>query len=140
MKIKWKDIMFKKRYNCLLAYKQSKLCNLLFAREFNLRLSDRGVRAYVVDPGLVNTNIGNKQTSGLVNYFWALRKKFGVDPALAAETYSFLANQYPASGDLYYYRCQERRYSKQVDCQNAQRLFALSERLCGIRYEEGLKI
>jgi len=45
MIIKWKDIMFKKHYSCLFAYKQSKLCNLLFAAEFNRRYSGKGIRA-----------------------------------------------------------------------------------------------
>lgn len=140
MKIRWKDIMFKKRYSCLYAYKQSKLCNLLFAKEFNARFADTRVKAYVVDPGLVNTDIGNKHTSGLVNCFWTVRKRFGVHPDLAAETYSFLVNQEPEPGGVYYYRCQERSYSKQADKLNdARRLFELSERLCGIRFEEGLR-
>jgi hypothetical protein len=31
MKVHWKDIMYKHGYNPLLAYKQAKLCNMLFA-------------------------------------------------------------------------------------------------------------
>ena len=36
----WKDVMYKKRYNCLMAYKQSKLCNMLFARELGRRFAE----------------------------------------------------------------------------------------------------
>jgi NAD(P)-dependent dehydrogenase (short-subunit alcohol dehydrogenase family) len=55
MKIRWNDIMFQRRYSCLFAYKQSKLCNMLFAAEFNRRFAGHGLRAYVADPGLVDT-------------------------------------------------------------------------------------
>jgi hypothetical protein len=39
--IRWNDVMFQRRYSCLLAYKQSKLCNMLFAAEFNRRFSNQ---------------------------------------------------------------------------------------------------
>ena len=45
--------MLRKRYNPLTAYKQSKLCNILFAKGLDDRLEDTGVKSYVVDPGLV---------------------------------------------------------------------------------------
>ena len=134
-KVHWEDIMYQSRYSCLMAYKQSKLCNMLFAREFNRRFS--GVKAYVVDPGLVNTDIGSKQTNGLVSWFWSIRKKHGVSPELAAQTYVYLCNQMPKPQGLYYYRCQERAYSKRADDpEDAKRLFELSERLCGIHFAE----
>ncbi|MGI5850173.1 MAG: SDR family NAD(P)-dependent oxidoreductase [Christensenellales bacterium] len=136
-RINWNDIMYQKRYSCLMAYKQSKLCNLMFAGEFNRRFESKDVRAFVVDPGLVNTNIGNKQTTGIVNRFWSLRKKYGVSPDIAAQSYVFLCNQMPMPQGLYYYRCALRRYSKRVDnLRDAQRLFELSEQLCGVAFNK----
>lgn len=138
-RIRWRDIMFKKRYSCLYAYKQSKLCNVLFAQEINRRFSPLGIRAYVVDPGLVNTEIGNKHTGGLVSLFWRLRKKYGVSPHVPARTYAFLANQEPAPEGLYYYQCRQRRYSKWANSvEDARRLFELSESLCGIHYKDSV--
>lgn len=134
-KMNWKDIMYKKRYSCLMAYKQSKLCNMLYAREFNRRFRDAGLSAYVVDPGLVNTDIGSKQTSGMISWFWSLRKKGGVAPAVAAQTYEYLCKKTPTPDGLYYYQCRERKYSRHVDDDaQAKRLFELSEKLCGISY------
>ena len=52
-KVRWDDVMLSRRYRPLLAYKQSKLCNLLFALECNHRFAGRGVRCYGIDPGLV---------------------------------------------------------------------------------------
>lgn len=134
-RIRWNDVMLKSRYNPLIAYQQSKLCNLLFARGLNDRLSPQ-VHAYVVDPGLVKTDIGNKQTGGLVNFVWSLRKRQGVSPAVPAQTYCYLCGQEEAPGELYYYQSRSRQFDQQVTCQNADRLFALSEQLCGIAYQK----
>ena len=136
IKMHWDDLMLKDGYNPLTAYKQSKLCNVLFALALNDRYSRNGIRAYAVDPGLVNTNIGNKQTGGLVNFIWTLRKKHGVKPEIPAETYVYLCQQASTPKGLYYYLCRERAFSKEVTQENASRLFYLSERLCGIKYSD----
>jgi NAD(P)-dependent dehydrogenase (short-subunit alcohol dehydrogenase family) len=132
----WNDVMLKNGYNPLTAYKQSKLCNILFAKGLNDRYSRYGVHAYTVDPGLVNTDIGNKQTGGLVNFIWSWRKRHGVNPEKPAETYVYLCESEPAPKGLYYYLCREQANSRQVTTENAERLFLLSEKLCGIEFEE----
>lgn len=134
IKVNWDNIMLFRRYNPLTAYKQSKLCNILFAKGLNDRYAAAGIRAYVVDPGLVNTDIGNKETGGLVNFIWSLRKRYGVLPEVPARTFVFLSQQRIPPEGLYYYLCKEKNYSKQVTSENANRLFELSERLCDIRY------
>ncbi len=134
IKVNWNDVMLRRRYNPLRAYKQSKLCNILFAKGLNDRYAPAGIRAYVVDPGLVNTDIGNKETGSLVNLVWTLRKRHGVPPSVPAKTYAFLCEQENAPDGLYYYMCNEKNYSKEVTSENADRLFELSERLCDIHY------
>jgi len=136
IKVRWDDVMLSRGYNPLTAYKQSKLCNMLFAKGLNDRYANKGIRAYVVDPGLVKTDIGNKDTGSLVSFIWSLRKKHGVSPAVPAKTYAYLCGQEVAPEGLYYYLCKEKKYSKQVTKENADRLFELSERLCDIRYGE----
>ncbi len=128
MKIHWDDIMFSKRYNPLLAYKQSKLCNVLFAYSLKSYLP-----AYAVDPGLVKTEIGHKETSGLVNLFWSFRMRGGVAPSIPAKTYWYLLTQENPEEGLYYYLCEEKKHSIEVNRENADRLFALSQKLCGIK-------
>ena len=137
IKIRWDDVMLRRGYNPLTAYKQSKLCNILFAKGLNDR--NLGINAYTVDPGLVKTDIGNKQTGGLVNLVWALRKRSGVSPEIPAKTYLYLCEQDPAPTGLYFHhnpsKCPpicELPYSKQVTSENASRLFALSEQLCAV--------
>ena len=132
IKIHWDDVMLRKRYNPLTAYKQSKLCNILFAKGLNDRLINTGVRAYVVDPGLVQTDIGNKHTGGLVSLVWSIRKNSGISPEIPAKTYEFLLDKQPAPVGLYYCRCEEQEFSGQVTTTNADRLFTLSQKLCGI--------
>lgn len=137
MTMRWHDIMYQKRYSCLMAYKQSKLAQMLFAAELNRRFSGNGVRAYVVDPGLVCTDIGTKETTGIVSRFWEMRKSKGVSPSVPAETYAYLCDA-PDPDGFYYYLCQPSKYSRHADdVASARRLFALSEQLCGITYEEG---
>ncbi len=142
MKIRWNDIMFQRRYNCLLAYKQSKLCNMLFAAEFNRRFSKRlGIKAFVVDPGLVDTAIGCKRTGRLTSRFWSLRRRGGVSPEEAAKTYLWLCGQKEHPEGLYFGDCTARRGSRRSESEaDARRLFALSETLCGIAFEEGAPV
>jgi NAD(P)-dependent dehydrogenase (short-subunit alcohol dehydrogenase family) len=136
MTMHWRDIMYQKRYSCLMAYKQSKLAQMLFAAELNRRFASRGLNAYVVDPGLVCTDIGTKDTTGIVSRFWALRRKKGELPSVPAETYAYLCDA-PHPDGFYYYLCRPRKYSRHADdVSAAQRLFALSEQLCGIKFEE----
>ena len=105
IQVHWDDVMLRRGYHPLTAYKQSKLCNLLFAKALNDRYPEYGIRAYVVDPGLVNTNIGNKKTGTLVNRFWSLHKRRGDPPAVPARTYAFLCEWERQPEGLYYYHC-----------------------------------
>ena len=136
MKMRWNDLMFRRGYHPLLAYKQSKLCNVLFAKGLNDRFAWQGLRAYAVDPGLVCTEIGCKNTGGLVDFVWKRRSKHGVSPEVPAKTYAYLLQTEPAPEGLYYYLSNEAPYSREVNWENAARLFRLSEQLCGIQYDE----
>ncbi|HIF92751.1 MAG TPA: SDR family NAD(P)-dependent oxidoreductase [Myxococcales bacterium] len=51
-----------REYNPWVAYGQSKTANALFALEYNRRLSDRGVSAYSVHPGVIMTELGRHMT------------------------------------------------------------------------------
>jgi NAD(P)-dependent dehydrogenase (short-subunit alcohol dehydrogenase family) len=131
MRVHWDDVMFSRRYHPLLAYKQSKLCNLLLALEINRRYADHGIHAYAVDPGLVRTDIGNKQVGGLTDRVWSIRKKHGVEASVPAKTFAWLCEQEAAPAGLYYYQSRPKKHSRQVNEDNASRLWELSERLCG---------
>ena len=138
-KINWKDPMNRKRYNCLKAYKQSKLANVLFSYELNRRFSEQfNIHAYAVDPGLVNTGIGEKRTGGFVKWFWGIRRKRGISPEKAAETIIYLASEdlrdnADKKNWIYWKECRPKEpggYSK--DETAALRLWELSKGLCGM--------
>lgn len=135
IKVQWNDVMMQRRYHPLRAYKQSKLCNVLFAKGLNDLYANQGLHAYAVDPGLVKTDIGFK-TPGIANFAWKFRKPFGVPPSVPAKTYQFLCEQAEAPKGLYYYLCKEKSHSKQVTSENAAMLFELSEKLCDVHYEK----
>lgn len=139
-RIHWKDVMLRKHYNCLLAYKQTKLANVLFITELNRRLKSVGstIKAFAVDPGLVNTNIGLKGTGGIVKKVWEIRSKSGTPVEQPARCITWLATQPDArkTDKIYWKDCaplEPSRYSQRSDV--AERFWDLSERMCGIRYE-----
>lgn len=135
MKIHWKDVMFKKNYFIFTAYRQSKLANLMTAKAFNVKMSKLNIKSYVVDPGLVKTDIASKHTSWLVRMVWNSRRKKGTDPLVPAKTYIHLMKNRPLEG-LYYKDSHSHPYSPEVDKQNEyERLFDLSEKLCHIHFE-----
>ncbi len=132
----WPDVMYRRHYSCLMAYKQSKLANVLFTAELNRRLGPTShVRAYAADPGLVNTEIGLKGTGGLEQWVWERRRAGGVSPDQGAATIIFLATD-SSIGDaphIYWRDCRPVRPSRQaLSPAEAARLWALSERLCGL--------
>jgi retinol dehydrogenase-12 len=135
-RIHWQDVMFRQGYNTLRAYKQSKLANVLFTFELNRRLGESSpVRAYAADPGLVNTEIGLKGTSGLVRWIWERRRAGGVDPEQGAETVVYLAADPSLDGSqgAYWKDCrpvQASKYARRAE--EAAHLWELSEQLCGI--------
>lgn len=135
MRINWRDIMYQKRYRPLFAYKQSKLCNVMTAISLNERLKNRNIKCYAVDPGLVNTEIGSKDTGGIVKLFWNARKRWGDPPCVPAETYLYLLMNKPAG--VYFKNSSSKKYNREADKRDQrEKLFALSEKLCGIDYGE----
>ena len=75
--INWDNIQSKKMYNILKAYKRSKLYNVFFVKEYARRFES--IPIFAIDPGLVRTNIGAKNTSGLARLAWKLRSSTGTN-------------------------------------------------------------
>jgi NAD(P)-dependent dehydrogenase (short-subunit alcohol dehydrogenase family) len=136
MRINWNDILMRKRYNCLMAYKQTKLAVVMFCAELNRRLGNGSrLRAFAADPGLVNTDIGLKGTTGIARKIWEMRSGKGIPPEEAAANIAWLASaeEPPKAAEVYWKECRPvkpSRYSlKQYE---AQRLWEISEKMCGI--------
>ncbi|BCR36479.1 SDR family NAD(P)-dependent oxidoreductase [Mariniplasma anaerobium] len=80
--INFNNLESKKFYSILRSYKRSKLYNVLFVKALASRFED--VPVYAIDPGLVRTKIGTKNTSKLASFVWNWRSKKGIDPMVAA--------------------------------------------------------
>ena len=137
MRIFWGDVMLRRFYNILLAYKQSKLANVLFTCELNRRFAGEcGLRAYALHPGLVNTSIGLKGTKGLIYKGWEVQGSRGVSPQKGAETIIHLAEVEHLSDPLavYWRDCHPWPPSSYAQRpQEAARLWELSLQLCKIK-------
>jgi NAD(P)-dependent dehydrogenase (short-subunit alcohol dehydrogenase family) len=136
-RINWDDPMLRKSYGCLRAYKQSKLALVLFTIELNRRIAGRfPIRALGVEPGLVDTGLGEKNTGGLVRLYWRRRRKKGLPPAEAAASVVRLAVAPSQDIPQDYWRLwgptEPSPYARRVD--GALRLWQLSEKLCGVEF------
>lgn len=132
--INWEDPMFRRKYGCLKAYKQSKLALVLFTLELNRRVAGRfPLRAIGIEPGLVDTGLGEKNTGGLIRAYWRHRRKKGISPVESAATVVRLALAPPAEVPGDYWRLglpiEPSPYARKEDA--ALRLWRLSEKLCG---------
>ena len=132
-RVRWEDIMMRRHYSCLAAYKQSKLLNVLFIKELARRYPS--VTGFAVDPGLVNTSIGLKGTRGIERAVWKWRMSRGVAPDVPAGHLAVLACDPAFSGKSGGYWKDGRELAPSPaarDEREAERLWALSEKLCGL--------
>ena len=122
-------------YFILWVYKVSKLSNVLFSVEFNRRNRKGIPRAYAIDPGLVNTDIGKKGTSKLVSMGWGTRQVKGDSTEVPSRTILHLSlEESPTSDSPVYWRDSQPKEPSPVvwDEKLAYGLWEESCRLCGI--------
>jgi retinol dehydrogenase 12 len=117
-------------YVGLLAYKRSKLCNVLFTYELNRRY--KFLRAFAVDPGLVNTDIASKGSQGISHWIWRRKRHHGTPASVPAETIRFLAleNNIDISRGYYFKDSMPKQPSRNARRSDlAQKLWTLSSQL-----------
>ncbi len=134
-KIRLDDPEFKNGgYSSWAAYSQSKLANILFTTELARRLQGTGVTANCLHPGMVNTGFG-RQTMGWLGPIVSLAMRFGRRADQGAATSIYLATS-PEVADVsggYYSDSKPARTDPAAqDAALAQKLWALSEKQCGI--------
>jgi len=129
-RLHWKDPQMKKFYSSLGAYRQSKFFNILMTNELNKRFAEQDIRAYIADPGLVNTEIGLKETKGLSRLVWSIRRRKGQSAEEGAATSIFLAAEpdiEPSRGVYYKDRRPVTPDKRTADPELMARLWTLSE-------------
>jgi NAD(P)-dependent dehydrogenase (short-subunit alcohol dehydrogenase family) len=133
----FEDVSLRKHYNCLLAYKQSKLANVLFANELKKRLGKASnIGSFAFDPGLVNTEMGLKNTAGIAKFVWSIRKNSGDDPSVAAESLAYLVfdESLKNCDDVYFKAGKAKKASHHaLNADSGKRLWAMSEKMCGVQ-------
>lgn len=90
-KMDFEDINFEKRpYSKLAAYGQSKLANILFAKELHNKVKDHGITSYALHPGSVNTELG-RYDFGASIYYSTFGLLYGRTPVQGAQTSIYCA-------------------------------------------------
>ncbi|SEF96020.1 SDR family oxidoreductase [Paenibacillus sp. UNC499MF] len=104
-KIRWEDPYLTKGYTVWTGYAQSKLANILFARELAARLKGTAVTVNALHPGAVGTQIGVDRNTGFGKSVLAMLRPYFLTPAQGAETAVYLAtsdNVECATGEYFY--------------------------------------
>ncbi|MGJ8669447.1 MAG: oxidoreductase [Oceanococcus sp.] len=149
-RFRWDDLNRHKSYRAWMVYCQSKLANLVFARELDRRLKGKGSSAVALaaHPGVSNTNLSlagpglaqNPIGAGLVKVagFFLQSAQAGAWPTLQAATDDSV------QGGEYFGPQGLREFSgpsgpakvnrRACDPQDAQRLWDASEDMSGVRY------
>jgi NAD(P)-dependent dehydrogenase (short-subunit alcohol dehydrogenase family) len=131
-RIHWEDLQLRRGYTAAGAYAQSKLANVLFARELARRLAGTGVAVGCLHPGAVATSLGVNRDTGFGKLLTGLLKPFFLSPEEGADTAVYLAlspEAAGAAGEYYYRRKPVRPSARARDDDAAARLWELSERL-----------
>jgi len=138
-KIHFDDVNLTNNYHGLRAYAQSKLANVLFTFEFERRKTFP-ISINAVQPGLVKTDIGLKNTISFHGLMWKLRRLTGVSPEKGAATSIYLASSEEVQGisGKYWDKRKPKPASKNANNEeHAAKLWELSKKMCGIdRYFE----
>lgn len=132
--IDFEDLMGERKYSTMKAYAQSKLANILYARELAGRLEGSGVTVNALHPGVVRTDfgMGGDIDSGLGRFAMALVRPFSLTPEKGARTSIFLASDPSVEGSTggYYARCKPARSTPAArDMDVAKKLWTVSEQL-----------
>jgi NAD(P)-dependent dehydrogenase (short-subunit alcohol dehydrogenase family) len=129
------DIEGKERFNAWWAYKQSKLANILFARELARRLEGSGITSNALHPGFVRTGFF-RERSALASWVRLGARLFGIPPEAGARTSIYLATSPEAAAITGRYFVKEKPAKSSPQSQDnsaAERLWQLSEQMTASR-------
>lgn len=124
-----------KHYDKSMAYKNSKLANVLFTRELNKRIQSTGVSVYAVSPGMVWTNLGRYMSlnwwkiAALAPLAWFFIRT----PRQGCQTilHCAISEEAELESGSYYRNCEREDFAKVAEDEGvAKRLWDVSEKLC----------
>jgi WW domain-containing oxidoreductase len=130
--IEFDDLSGERRYSPWRAYGQSKLANLLFARELDRRLQGTSATANALHPGAISTDLGRNLNPVFRFVFSTVARPFLKSVAQGAATQCWVATapELEAVGGSYFADCTEAPTTPQGrDPALARRLWSVSEDL-----------
>lgn len=135
-KIHFENLALSDGYHGMKAYRQSKLANVLFTYELARRLNDSNVTANCLHPGVVQTSLIDRHSSGFYKYGWILIKPFLISVPQGAKTSVYLATSDEVSdvSGKYFDKCKSKKSS--ADSYNpaiASKLWDISEEMTGLK-------
>lgn len=140
VELQFDDLQHQRRYVGWLAYKRSKLANLLFTYELARRLADNngananGLTVNALHPGFVATNIGARH-GFIPGILWRAASLAAIDVEQGADTSVYLASSPEVEGitGRYYSKCKPVTSSAaSYDREAARRLWEISAEMTGL--------
>ncbi|WP_299322962.1 oxidoreductase [Parasphingopyxis sp.] len=147
------DLHFADRdYDKWQAYGQSKTANVLFTVGLDKRLREQGVRSYAVHPGGIVTNLGRHLNDEDVQFLMAQMQKHSggkatlktIPQGAATSCYAATAPELDGEGGVYLEDCHVAAQDNEdmtggvrsyaIDPDNAEKLWAVSEKLVGEKF------
>ena len=125
------DLQMKKNYNGWIAYKKSKLCNILFTKKLSQILKKDDISVNCLHPGFVQTNFGSNNNC-IIKLGIKLAMKFGgININKGTETLLYLIETHEKITGEYFYKCQLSPSSNfSMSKVNADKLWDKSLELC----------
>ncbi|KAK7083205.1 hypothetical protein SK128_011721 [Halocaridina rubra] len=138
-KMHWDDLMMKDNYDAKESYCQSKLANILFARELGKRLKGTGVTTYSLHPGVVQTELGrhiHESVNGFIHWAFHFFGKFffkTVERGAQTTIYCAVDENIATHTGKYYSDCAEKKPYQQAESDDDScRLWDTSIQLLGL--------
>jgi WW domain-containing oxidoreductase len=126
-------LLSKDNYKFMVAYGQAKLCNVLFANEFDRRFAGDGIRACSLHPGTMVTT-GIARNTALGRFAMAILTPFTKNPHQGAATSVYCAayGDPQEIGGVYFSDCKPKKMSREAASPDvASKLWDMSEEWCG---------
>lgn len=133
-RLDFEDLQCAKRYSGWVAYRRSKLANILFTRELARKLVSTGVTVNCLHPGFVATGFGNYNPLPWRIAIALAKRLAAVSVERGAETSVYVATASEINGvsGKYFSHCKEAEPDvSALDDQAAARLWTESEKLAG---------
>ncbi|MBN2379904.1 SDR family oxidoreductase [candidate division WOR-3 bacterium] len=134
-RIKFDDLQREGGYSSMQSYNQTKLAILMFSYELAERLEGTGVTVNALNPGLVNSNLGNNLTGTLKVMGIVMKNTIAITPEKGAQTSIYLASSPEVDGvtGKYFFKKKPKKSSKaSYDRKIWEKLWQLSEELAEI--------